>query len=442
MAHKEYIKDIITGKQILKTPEEINRQGIIKILHEDYNYPLSLMVKEFGVKKSPSDVKRSVPVDVAIFEGTKDLKNKKPKIFIETKKDNYNLGKEQLKDYMTFERDVAYGIWYNGHNENGQTIAYFKKYFKDGTPKFEEISDVPKYGFNSINEQIKYSDLKPTSNLKVIFKNLRGFLAANSTGTTRDEIILEQLSMIIITKLYDEKYAEDTYVKFRVIEDNPKKTSKAIKQLYNEAKTRWNDVFTKDDEITLDDDVLMKVVAQLQHYSLMNSNRNVISEAFESIISYATKGSQGQFFTPENVAHLMVEIANPTESTTVFDPASGTAGFLTTSMFHVWNQIQQTKMRDDAKKDKEQQYATNNLFGIEKDSFLAKISKAFMAVLGDGRAGIFVEDSLKENNWKIATQAKIKDKKFNIILTNPPFGKDIKLSPETKKILNLAIKSN
>lgn len=99
-------------------------------------------------------------------------------------------------------------------------------------------------------------------------------------------------------------------------------------------------------------------------------------------------------------------------------------------------------MRDDAKKDKEQQYATNNLFGIEKDSFLAKISKSFMAVLGDGRAGIFVEDSLKENNWKIATQAKIKDKKFNIILTNPPFGKDIKLSPETKKILNLVIKSN
>ncbi len=391
------------------------------------------MVKEFGVKKSPSDVKRSVPVDVAVFEGKKDLKNKKPKIFIETKKDNYNLGKDQLKDYMTFERDVAYGIWYNGHNENGQTIAYFKKYFKDGTPKFEEISDVPKYGFNSINEQIKYSDLKPTSNLKVIFKNLRGFLAANSTGTTRDEIILEQLSMIIITKLYDEKYAEDTYVKFRVVEDNPKKTAETIKQLYNEAKNRWNDVFTKDDEITLDDDVLIKVVAQLQHYSLMNSNRNVISEAFESIISYATKGSQGQFFTPENVARLMVEIANPTESTTVFDPASGTAGFLTTSMFHVWNQIQQTKMRDDAKKDKEQQYATNNLFGIEKDSFLAKISKAFMAVLGDGRAGIFVEDSLKEKNWKIATQAKIKDKKFNIILTNPPFGKDIKLSTETKE---------
>lgn len=433
MKNKEYLKDIITGKQIVKTPEEINRQRIIKILHEDYNYPLSLMVKEFGVKRSPSDVRRSVPVDVAIFENEQDLKNKKPKIFIETKKANYNLGKEQLKDYMSFERDVAYGIWYNGHNENGQTIAFFKKYFKDGFPKFEEIQDVPKHGFSSIREQIKYDDLKPTNNLKTIFKNLRGFLAANSTGTTRDEIILEQLSMIIITKLYDEKYAEDTYVKFRVVNNNATQTALTVKQLYNEAKMRWNDVFTEDDEITLDDDILMKVVAQLQQYSLLKSNRNVISEAFESIISYATKGSQGQFFTPENVAKLMVEIANPNETTTVFDPASGTAGFLTASMFYVWNQIQHTHMRDDAKKDKEQQYATNNLFGIEKDSFLAKISKAFMAVLGDGRAGIFVEDSLKESDWKAATVAKIKDKKFNIILTNPPFGKDVKLSPETKK---------
>lgn len=82
MAHKEYIKDLITGKQIFKTPEEINRQGIIKILHEDYNYPLSLMVKEFGVKKSPSDVKRSVPVDVAVFEGKKRFKKIKSQKFL------------------------------------------------------------------------------------------------------------------------------------------------------------------------------------------------------------------------------------------------------------------------------------------------------------------------------------------------------------------------
>lgn len=238
--------------------------------------------------------------------------------------------------------------------------------------------------------------------------------------------------MIIITKLYDEKYAETEYVKFRVIDKDCKKTATNIKEIFNEAKERWDDVFLAEDKITFDDSIIMNVVAQLQSYSLINSSRNVISEAFESIIAYATKGSKGQFFTPENVAKLMVKIASPTEKTTIFDPASGTASFLTTSMFYVWKQIDNTFMRSNAKYDKEQQFATNNLFGIEKDAFLAKISKAFMAVLGDGRAGIFVEDSLNDDGWKLSTVSKIKDKQFDIILTNPPFGKDVKLSEDTK----------
>lgn len=429
---KEFITDYLTGKKVIKTPEEPNRQEILRVLHEDYGYPKELMVEEFGVKRNPSDTKRSVPVDIAVFETKEDLKNKKPKIFVETKKPNYTLGKEQLKDYLTFERNVAFGIWYNGSNEDGQTIAFIRKFFNNGTPSYEEIIDIPKYGFSDISEEIKYEDLRPTNNLKTVFKNLRGFLAANATGTTRDEIILEQLSMIIITKLYDEKYAESEYVKFRVVDNDSKKTADNIKSIFSEAKSRWDDVFFEEDKITFDDSIIMSVVAQLQNYSLINSPRNVISEAFESIIAYATKGSQGQFFTPENIAKLMVAIGSPNERTTIFDPASGTAGFLTTSMFEVWRQIDKTSMRDTAKYDKEQQFATNNLYGIEKDSFLAKISKAFMAVLGDGRAGIFVEDTLNEDSWKAATVAKIKDKKFDIILTNPPFGKDIKLSANTQ----------
>lgn len=430
---KEYITDYLTGKQVIKTPEEPNRQEMLRILHEDYGYPKELMVEEFGVKRSPSDVKRSVPVDIAVFETKEDLQNNKPKIFVETKKPNYNLGKEQLKDYLTFERNTAFGVWYNGFNEDGQTIAFIRKYFDDGNPIYEEVIDIPKYGFTDISEEIKYDDLKPTNNLKTIFKNLRGFLAANATGTTRDEMILEQLSMIIITKLYDEKYAESEYVKFRVIDNDSQKTASNVKNIFAEAKTRWDDVFLEEDKITFDDKIIMSVVAQLQNYSLINSPRNVISEAFESIISYATKGSQGQFFTPENIADLMVAISNPNEQTTVFDPASGTAGFLTSTMFKVWEQIDKKSMRETAKYDKEQQFATNNLYGIEKDSFLAKISKAFMAVLGDGRAGICVEDTLNEDNWKASTIAKIKDKQFDIILTNPPFGKDIKMSADTKK---------
>lgn len=429
----ETILDYLTQSPIIATPEEYNRQAMLKILHEDYGYPKDLIMKEFGVKRSPSDNRRSVPVDIAVFENKETLKDKSPKIFVEVKRDNITAGIEQLKDYMTFSRDVSYGIWYNGENSEGESIAFIKKSFIDGSPIFEEILDIPRYGFQTVDEQIKYTDLKPTNNLKVIFKNLRGYIAANATGTTRDEKILEQLSMIIISKLYDEKYAESDYVKFRVINHNANETSHAIKELFKEASLRWDDVFESTDKIELDNSIIMKIVALLQRYSLLESSRNVISEAFESIITYATKGSQGQFFTPKNIVELMVTIANPKENETVFDPACGTAGFLVGPMFHVWEQIERTHLRSQAKYDKKQQYATNHLYGIEKDSFLAKIAKSYMAVLGDGRAGIFIEDTLNHEKWGLSTKAKIENKKFDIILTNPPFGKDVKIAEESKK---------
>lgn len=263
-------------------------------------------------------------------------------------------------------------------------------------------------------------------------------MAANAKGTTRDSEILEQIAMLIIAKLYDEKYLVSEYAKFRVVNDDPQETAHEINELLHEARQRWDDVFDEHDSIKIDNRTLMKVVSQLQRYSLSCSPRSVISEAFESIISYATKGSQGQFFTPQNVVDLMVTIANPQKDESIFDPASGTSSFLIGSMFHVWNKLADTKLAPGAINDLQQQYAGNNLFGIEKDAFLSKIAKAYMAVLGDGRAGLFVEDSLDEPHWGKNTAAKIQNKQFDIILTNPPFGKDVKVSADTKKYFEFA----
>lgn len=430
---KKYIVDYLSGNKILLTPEEINRQEMLRRLHEDYGYPKEHMITEFGVKKSPSDTRRTVPVDIAIFETIEDLNNKKAKIFVETKKSNYSEGKDQLFDYLSFEKKTSFGIWFNGDQEGGQSIAFYRKNFLNGDPQFEEIIDIPRYGFSDINEQIERKQLQPTNNLKSVFKNLRGYIAANATGTTRDSDILEQLIMVVIAKLYDERYKEGKYVEFRVIDNDEIKTREKIEQLIFEAKTRWDDVFSESDKISFDDRTLKMVVGQLQKYSLEKSTRNVISEAFESIISYATKGSQGQFFTPKNIVDLMVTIASPDKNQTVYDPASGTAGFLISSMFHVWEKIENNGISSKAQYDLKQQYAGNNLYGIEKDSFLSKIAKAYMAVLGDGRAGLFIEDSLNEDTWHLNTQASIEGKKFDYILTNPPFGKDVKLDTATKR---------
>ena len=71
--------------------------------------------------------------------------------------------------------------------------------------------------------------------------------------------------------------------------------------------------------------------------------------------------------------------------------------------------------------------------GIEKDSLLAKVSKAYMAILGDGKGGIFCEDSLElPNNWNNKTQQSIRLNSFDCLLANPPFGKDIKIKGKEK----------
>lgn len=427
---KDKIICLATGKELKLTPEERVRQDYIKILIEDYGYKKEDIKIEYPVKRSPSDTRKSLPVDIVVME------NNKPKIFIETKKPTVKEGIVQLKNYMDFE-DIRYGVWTNGNLEEDKiSIHYVEKIIKGGKIEYKDIFDIPEKGFFSTKEQIKKSELKPTSNLKNIFKQMRGFIAANATGTTRDEKILSELMAILMCKIYDERYkmAED-YMDFIVIDDDAHKTATRIKQIFKEkVKVKYPMVFTEKDEINLDDNSIIHVVAQLQRYCLIGTKHQVVSDAFESIISYASKGSQGQFFTPKNVIDLMVNFLKPERYKTMIDIACGTSGFITSTMNYVWEEIDSKRMEETAKAEEKKEYAMTQLFGIEKDDFLAKISKAYMAILGDGKAGIFIEDSLNKKYWSENAKAKVRNDYFDYVLTNPPFGKDVKVKKETKDL--------
>ena len=123
------------------------------------------------------------------------------------------------------------------------------------------------------NEQITItgrftrSDLKPTHNLKAIFKSIRNHLAANTVGATRDEVLAQQLINIIFCKIYDERYtAPDEIVKFREgINEKPKDVEKRILDLFNEVKTNLPEVIDSVDKITLDTKSLLFIVEELQN---------------------------------------------------------------------------------------------------------------------------------------------------------------------------------
>jgi type I restriction enzyme M protein len=203
----------------------------------------------------------------------------------------------------------------------------------------------------------------------------------------------------------------------------------------DKVKEEFKDVFEKNDAITLDADSLVYVIGELQNYCVIEAPRDAVGDAFEVFIGPALRGGEGQFFTPRNVVRMMVDIMDPEPGQMILDPACGSGGFLIMALEHVWKKLEtQAKVKgwtavqlDRKKRD----IASKCFRGMDKDSFLAKVTKAYMAIIGDGRGGIFCENSLlPSKDWHHATQDSIEASCFDIVLTNPPFGTRIPVKGE------------
>jgi type I restriction enzyme M protein len=426
-----YINDYVSGIQVKATPEEIDAvQVFSKILVEDYEYPKERIQTrpQWRVKVRPSDNKKEYPVDIVIFDSnTKE--DGSEIIIVECKKKNRKDGKTQLEDYLRFSR-ARLGVWFNGDEK-----MFLKKSEKDGKVLFEEIPNIPKYGERLEDIGLyKRKDLKTAHNLKSVFKTIRNYLAANAVGITRDEVFAQQIINLIFCKIYDERFTkQDETVNFRAgIEEDTSIVSKRIKEIFEKVKTQYSDVIEKNDKILLDDNSLTYVVGELQIYSIIQSERDAIADAFETFIGPSLKGGQGQFFTPRNVVKLIIDIVNPDDTDKVIDPACGSGGFLVEGLRHAWRKIEQNGESYNWPENEifaeKQKAAIQNFRGIDKDNFLSKVAKAYMAIIGDGRGGVFCENSLENvKNWKVSTRNGINVGEFDVVVTNPPFGKKLKI---------------
>lgn len=319
--------DYISGLEVPKTPEEIEAvQVLAKQLVEDYEYSKEQIMThpQFRVKATPSDIKGRYPVDIAVFRNKKK-KDDEVYIIVECKNKNRRDGQSQLEDYLRLS-PASLGVWFNGLER-----LFLRKIEKGGKVIFEEIPNIPK-AHQRIEDigQFRRKDLKPTHNFKTIFKSIRNHLAANTVGATRDEVLAQQLINLIFCKIYDERLTspEDT-IQFRVgVDEPPQEVKNRILDLFQKVKQNQQEVFEFEDQINLDTNSVAYVVGELQNYSLIDSERDVIADAFETFIGHTLKGSQGQFFTPRNVVKMIVEILNPDEADKIVDPACGSGGCL------------------------------------------------------------------------------------------------------------------
>lgn len=425
--------DYISGEPVKGTPEERNAvQVILRRLVDDFNYPKSHIQShpQHRVRKSPSGSSGSYPVDVAVFSSA-SRQESDLEMIVECKRPGRSDGMEQLRVYMEMSA-ASIGVWFNGVDH-----AYLRKVVSaNGTRVFEEIPNIPRFGqgVNEIGKHLR-QDLRPSRNLKAVFADLRNHLAGNVAGITRDVALAEQVLNIVFCKLYDElNTAPDGVVSFRAsTNDHDQEVADRVHGLFASVVNKYSDVFDIGTTLEVDAASLAYIVGELQNYSLMDSERDAVGEAFEVFVGPALRGAEGQFFTPRNVVKMVVDMLNPQPGDMIIDPACGSGGFLIGALEAVWSALDAQATEKDwsevVLERERREVATRCLRGIEKDSFLAKVTKAYMAIMGDGRGGVFCANSLDPSErWGERHQDSIELGAFDVVLTNPPFGSKIKVS--------------
>lgn len=114
----------------------------------------------------------------------------------------------------------------------------------------------------------------------------------------------------------------------------------------------------------------------------------------------------GEFHTPRAVIRFMVDVIDPQIGETIYDPASGSCGFLAQAYLHM-------KARTVQEHDFLQQHA---FFGQEKKGLSFLLGTMNMVLHGVTSPNLTRTNTLEESVKGSVTN------RFDIILTNPPFG--------------------
>ena len=155
---------------------------------------------------------------------------------------------------------------------------------------------------------------------------------------------------------------------------------------------------------------LSRLISLINGETWMGLDIDVKGEIYEGLLqknAQESKAGAGQYFTPRPLIRAMVEVMRPIPETTVVDPACGTGGFLLIAYEYM---KKQTQDREKIKALKEKK-----LFGTDITPLVVSLCAMNMYLHGIGgkNSPVTEGDSLMNAG----------DKRYDMVLTNPPFGK-------------------
>ncbi|MGY2895182.1 type I restriction enzyme M protein [Deinococcus sp. UYEF24] len=222
-------------------------------------------------------------------------------------------------------------------------------------------------------------------------------------------------------------------------------------------------IFEPGERINLKPDTSRAIIEKLQAYNLSDTSEDIKGIAFERFLGSTFRGQIGQFFTPRPIVDFMIRLVDPKEGDVILDPASGSGGFLIrffeivrelieksvddelsayqaaldTDMTFTAEERAQKRLEkyEELRQQLDQRHegsrmwhlANRCMYGTDANERMARTSKMNMIMHGDGHGGVHHHDGLINVNG-------IFEGRFDVILTNPPFGSNVEGSDRVQTV--------
>lgn len=456
----------IRDKWLVLKPEEEVRQRYVCRLVDSYGYGIKQMGEEVKVTNSQRG-QGAARADIVIWRNEEDKrKGKNALIVVECKAENVTI---RQADYF---QGYNYAAWAGAKffvTTNLKETRIFKV-VEDAMPKkLEEIADIPSADMVNDDKKIKAMLLQTKAFTRDEFSRLL-FKCHNiirNNDKLSPEAAFDEISKILFIKIRYERtnsgtqiFSKDAFIKLKNAYNNMK--SKDAPEFYQFLFEKTKEDFAKDhlfdenETIKIRENSFEQIVKELQVYNLSTTSDDVKGIAFEQFLGRTFRGELGQFFTPRTIVDFMVSVLDPQEGEYICDPCCGSGGFLIRAFEyvreHIENEVEVRK--EDVKKSlftddysklpkKEQEkndqkvidafskmnyeLDINNpmgrlrslsfdcIYGTDANPRMARTAKMNMIMHGDGHGGVHHHDGLLNVNG-------IWEGRFDVILTNPPFG--------------------
>ena len=445
---RSVVIDALSGKQIVGGSEERDAtQPFVFYLTQRLGWhPQQIITRpQWRVPKSPSSPRTAgYPVDIAIFDSDKHQGDSSHiRIIVECKAPDQDTGIRELKTYLGLEPEARLGIWFNGERH----VLVWKSVDGFVVDRYGPVPG-PTDPLSAARAQppLRYADLVQPPNLRAVFGRLRDRIAAQDTLVNRDEFILNDLANLLICKIADEQDGEVEPLRPMAFQlaGSRAATAEAVRRFFGHIKTRLTSVFIDPhEELHIDDASLEEVVKTLQPYRLLGHDRHAVGKAFQVLRGRALKGEEGAYFTPPALVDCVVSILDPIHSTRLIDPACGTGGFLAAALDHVFHNIDEDRVLSaPAKHNAKRRWAADHLFALDKDAVSTKLCRAYLTLLGDGRAHVYRADTIDRGDWGNRSddlKRAVAPEVFAQVMTNPPFGRNLTVASDIGRAEGLKV---